>query len=224
VKYPGTPLQRGARGEAVLAVQAVLGVQATGLFGATTEECVVSFQRGRGLNADGVVGPATWTALFSPAPLVDLGEAALREAVARIGVRESPLGSNRGPEIDEWNRRAGVQVGSFWCMSFAWSMVDDAAKALGLPNPIFRTASCSRLFNWARAHGRIVAKPDPGDIFLCIGGEYGHYHTGFVAGPVAKGRFVTIEGNSNTSGSPNGVAVVRRPQGRPLASCHYVRL
>lgn len=223
--YPGTPLRLNSRGEHVKAVQLKLGVHQTGIYGPTTEQNVSTFQRGRGLDVDGIVGPLTWAALFTGAvQSTDLGELALKEAKARVGVREKPLGSNRGPEVDSWNRRVGVPLGSFWCASFLWCMIEDAAKEHGLGNPVLRTASCSALYRWAREHGRLVARPEPGDIFLCIGGDTGHYHTGFVAGSVSNGRFATIEGNGSAGGSANGVGVVSRPNGRRLESCHYVRI
>ncbi|HTE19600.1 MAG TPA: peptidoglycan-binding protein [Armatimonadota bacterium] len=229
MEYPGAPLRRDSTGEAVRAVQARLGVQLTARFGPTTEEVVATFQRGHGLEADGVVGPATWRALFVPevhpyGRQQDLGLAALEEAVARVGVRESPRGSNRGPEVDEYNRVAGAPPGSFWCMSFVQFCVDEAARKLDRRNPLHRTASCSALYRWAREQGRLAARPEPGDIFLCIGGERGHYHTGFVRKLLGGERFSTVEGNSNDDGSANGVEVAYRPQGRRLAACHYVRL
>ena len=224
MEFPGVDLRRGSRGEAVLAVQRRLGVQQTGLFGPTTEACVTAFQRARDLEVDGIVGPLTWAALFAPDVRPALGAAALAEARARIGVREQPLGSNRGPQVDEYLRRAGLGPGYFWCMAFVYYCVDEAARKLKVPNLLPRTASCSRLYRWARAHGRLVPHPAPGDIFLCIGGDTGHYHTGFVDGGLARERFPTVEGNSNAEGSANGIGVVRRPRGRRLASCHYVRI
>jgi peptidoglycan hydrolase-like protein with peptidoglycan-binding domain len=50
-------------GGAVAHVQKLLGVETTGVFGATTRATVERFQRTRGLDADGVVGPRTLAAL-----------------------------------------------------------------------------------------------------------------------------------------------------------------
>ena len=227
VPYPGTVQQRGSTDPSVKFIQARLGVEQTGLFGPTTEACVTAFQRSRGLDADGQVGPKTWKALFTdgePTAPSSIGRAALEEAISHVGVEETPRGSNRGARIDAWNERAGVPRGSFWCMSFVFAMVDDACKRRGVPNRMLQTASCSALYRWAKKHGKIVSRPERGDIFLCIGGERGHYHTGFVRQLLPNERFSTVEGNSNDDGSANGYEVAYRPNGRSLSSCHYVRL
>lgn len=60
----GRPVLRvGAKGEAVRTVQTLLMVKADGKFGATTQIAVRAFQRGAGLETDGVVGPLTWAEL-----------------------------------------------------------------------------------------------------------------------------------------------------------------
>lgn len=225
MNYPGTILKRNSEGEAVAAVQAALGVQQTKYFGPTTEENVTKFQRGHGLTPDGQVGPKTWNALFAPAlALTDLGAKALSLALRQVGVHEQPLGSNSSPLIDQWNQRAGEPEGSPWCAAFATSMIDDAAKALGVPNPVPLSGSSSALYRWARNAGRLVALPQPGDLALVIGGDTGHYHTLFCAGPPNGERFPTVEGNSNNDGSANGVEVAHRVPGRRLVTCHFVRL
>lgn len=70
--YPGTPLQLGSAGEAVLTIQGALNrisrnypaipkiSQLDGLFGPSTEDAVKAFQRIFNLNPDGIVGPSTW--------------------------------------------------------------------------------------------------------------------------------------------------------------------
>ena len=65
-------LRRGDRGETVRAAQLLLAGRgfscgvwgADGSLGAATEEALRSFQRARGLSADGLCGPATWAALL----------------------------------------------------------------------------------------------------------------------------------------------------------------
>ncbi|MEV6110861.1 DUF6777 domain-containing protein [Streptomyces sp. NPDC051940] len=66
-------LRSGSEGEAVVRLQraltAALGRTVTidGQFGPETEEAVIAYQSDRGLAADGVVGPQTWSALQSGA-------------------------------------------------------------------------------------------------------------------------------------------------------------
>lgn len=65
---PGAPpvLFRGSRGGAVKDLQRRLGMadwQVDGIFGSGTQAAVRAFQTGKGLTADGIVGPKTWAAL-----------------------------------------------------------------------------------------------------------------------------------------------------------------
>lgn len=59
----GRTVAEGDRGDAVRAVQTLLGVSVDGVFGSQTKSAVISFQRSKGLPADGVVGANTWAAL-----------------------------------------------------------------------------------------------------------------------------------------------------------------
>lgn len=74
--YPGSPLREGSTGSHVEQVQFWLGTLAMfdssipsiavdGRFGPATTAAVRAFQRSEGLTADGVVGRATWDALYS---------------------------------------------------------------------------------------------------------------------------------------------------------------
>ena len=63
---PGRPtLRRGMTGELTRQVQAKVGVNTDGKFGAKTEAAVRAFQRNHGLVPDGIVGPKTWRVLDS---------------------------------------------------------------------------------------------------------------------------------------------------------------
>jgi peptidoglycan hydrolase-like protein with peptidoglycan-binding domain len=57
-------LKRGDQGEEVRLLQQHLGIAADGLFGEVTRSTVMAFQRARGLQVDGVVGPETWLSLL----------------------------------------------------------------------------------------------------------------------------------------------------------------
>lgn len=72
---PNALLRQGSRGNDVITLQYLLNVVSEyyssvpapsqdGIFGSGTQQSVVAFQRTMGLNADGVVGPLTWQALY----------------------------------------------------------------------------------------------------------------------------------------------------------------
>lgn len=72
---PGSILRQGSSGPDVITLQYLLDVISEyypeipslaqdGIFGSGTRQSVIAFQRTMGLNADGVVGPLTWKALY----------------------------------------------------------------------------------------------------------------------------------------------------------------
>lgn len=238
-------LRNGSKGPDVTRLQTMLNktvnpspkLATDGDFGPKTEAAVKAYQKQHHLGVDGVVGEKTWGELeghhakpVGPAGIPpatheeagsDLVEKAVKIAVAENGVREEPLGSNRGAKVDAYNRTAGAPEGSFWCMSFVyWSFVH-ASQQLGKPNPMPKTAYCPFLYNWGRSHHKLVTTPERGDIFLVKGGPNGHKHTGIVTG-ANGGQFETVEGNTNNDGSHNGIGVFLRS--RKVSSCDFVRL
>ena len=54
-------LRRGLSGEPVRILQAKLGVNADGVFGQGTETALIEYQTANGLSADGIAGPDTFT-------------------------------------------------------------------------------------------------------------------------------------------------------------------
>ena len=62
--YPGKPLMKGSKGDAVKLVQAVVGAKPDGDFGPVTAVRVSTWQMGNGLKPDGIVGPVTWDKMF----------------------------------------------------------------------------------------------------------------------------------------------------------------
>jgi hypothetical protein len=228
-------LKRGVSNiEAVLRLQRRLNelgcgpIDEDGVFGAGTKSAVAMFQTRRGLLADGIVGPHTWAALFptvverAGSAVVEragsaIGAAALAVAVGQLGVREH--GMNRGPEIDEYVRRVGLDPAGqhAWCQAFVYWCFDEGAKRLGVANPCVRTASC--MDHWIGARQKALVVPaaaaaddpglvNPGAVFVI---DHGHDkgHVGFVE-RVHLGRLITIEGNTNVAGSREGDGIFRR--------------
>lgn len=173
---------------------------------------------GRPLTVDGEVGPATWSALFGAGTAAPAGSAlaraALRVAAGEVGAMEDPPGSNRGARVEQYLASTGTAPGNFWCMAFVYFCFREAAASLGVPVVFPRTAGC--IDAWTRAPGlrltRQAAMADPsrvlpGSVFILdFGGGAGH--TGFVEAN-SGGLLTTIEGNSNDSGSANGIGVFR---------------
>ncbi len=202
------------------------------LFGPRMKQAVKLFQARnvdnqlQPLKVDGEVGSLTWEALFGTqrVPQVEVKPKGLAAqvlaqagAAADAGVREQPRNSNRGPEVDEYLRRAGVPPGLAWCCAFTYWCFDEAAKGLGIDNPMYRTAGCLAHWNKAEAHGgtRLLAKDavadpgliQPGMVFIMdFGGGMGH--TGFVE-RVEGGYLHTIEGNTDASQTREGGGVYR---------------
>ena len=61
--YPGSYVQKGAKGEAVKFVQQQVKVAITGEFDEATHEAVEKLQAKHGLKVDGIIGPKTWAFL-----------------------------------------------------------------------------------------------------------------------------------------------------------------
>jgi CHAP domain/Putative peptidoglycan binding domain len=245
--YPGSPVGPGSTNEAaVRAIQTRLAelkipessglkkIEIDGAFGPATESAVKLFQaqsvdpNGNPLEVDGFVGPMSWATLFGAkiatvkatgSPLLD---AVIAKASAQVGVREQPLGSNRGPMVDKFIRASGLDPdrGSFaWCAAFLCWCFQEAAKDLGVTNPMPKTAGVLALWNKSGEKGllrisRALASQQPQLVtpgmffFLDTGGGTGHVGlVKSIQGVVLR----TIEGNTtDKSGSREGIGVFER--------------
>jgi hypothetical protein len=102
-----------------------------------------------------------------------------------------------------------------WCAGFVTFLLEQATQALSIGMPIAGSIRCDTLAAQAERAGiRITedeapAKLTPGSIFLVrrIVGDW--THTGIVT-EVHDDTFETIEGNTNDSGSREGVEVCAR--------------
>lgn len=140
------PLRLGSDGALVQAVQLRLrdlgyGLKGTGYFGNATDTAVEAFQKHAGLAADGIVGPATASALdaavvgargsiqVAGAPSAAGAEVSrplwLQAGLALIGTKEKP-GSGDNPVIIQWAKDEGGDVAAAythdsipWCALFA---------------------------------------------------------------------------------------------------------
>ena len=138
--------------------------------------------------------------------------------------KEMPKGSNKGPEVSQWLRDAGVAPGLPWCMAFVYGMFDEMSAQLGISNPLPKTAGVIAHWDATDPATRInisdvVKTPDllkPGMIFIMHRAQAGQSnlgHTGIVIStdPIKK-TFIAIEGNTNDIGSGEGDRVGINPR------------
>ncbi len=154
-------LKVGDKGAQVMALQTALNragstptLRADGVFGPNTKASVLTWQTAAGLPRTGEADEGTITALaraLPPAPASSsptsttppaivasagrLGVAVLARAVLDLGVREKG-GHNRGARIDEYNRNAGVALGSDYCGPGLMTWLAEACAATGLRAPL----------------------------------------------------------------------------------------
>ncbi|MXV52468.1 CHAP domain-containing protein [Pedobacter sp. HMF7647] len=230
--YPNRVIKEGETDQnIVIAIQQRLDelglgpFQFSGTFGPKTKAAVKLFQsthrdkNGVPLEMDGEIGAITWSVLFDKSPVVvsenppnNLLAEAIKVAKTQVGTMEEPPGSNKGVQVNKYLASVDCPPGSFWCAGFVYWCFNEAAKSLGVANPLFKTGGC--LDHWNNTNGRRIKALDAannpsliqaGSIFIINHGE-GKGHTGIVV--KEDGGFIhTIEGNSNPSGSSNGIGV-----------------
>jgi hypothetical protein len=88
--------------------------------------------------------------------------AAIDFALHHVDVCEDPIGSNRGPEIDEWCKEAGSPLGSYWCAIAVWK----ARKAGGLWVPTRDVGSCDEWVYQAFRANKVIHAPTHGAVVL----------------------------------------------------------
>jgi hypothetical protein len=127
------------------------------------------------------------------------GERTARRAASYVGVKERPLGSNRGPEVERWQAPWGIGTGWPWCGAFAAAMAawgitgreaDVHDQRLGTP-PIGHP-STAYMAQRARDQHAVIPHPVPGAFLIWPG-----THVAVCADYSPDGRHVvTYEGNS----------------------------
>jgi hypothetical protein len=138
--------------------------------------------------------------------------AVVQIAKQEIGVLEVPAGSNSGPRVNEYLHSVNLGPGYAWCAAFVYWCFEQASAQLNRVNPLVKTGGC--LQHWRVTKGlritpdEAVVDPSrivPGSVFIINCGK-GKGHTGLVVS-VDDGCIGTIEGNTNTHHSANGVGV-----------------
>lgn len=155
-------------------------------------------------------------------PTISRVDAVIAVAIACLPVREA--GENRGRFVDSIIEFAGERPTEPWCASFVYYC---GRLVCGSGWPLPKTRSCDVLLEFARSHGLLVTLPQRGDLFLVLKTDTDAVHVGFVEslrpdqGPNAFG---SLEGNTNTDGSSNGIGVFRNVRGKaPRTRYAFVR-
>jgi hypothetical protein len=141
---------------------------------------------------------ADW--LPSTTPLIQ--RVIVENAIRSIGTLEDPLGSNRGPEIDKMNLRAGVPLGSYWCASWAGAIWQDAGAEV--PE---HYASCDAWLQWGQSTGRFTRHTAAVGCVVLYGSGTDARHCGVIIRTAP--RILSVEGNTSveTGFERNGTAV-----------------
>ncbi len=232
MQYPNKTIKEGEPDKTiVLAIQNRLmelgfgSFEGTGVFGSKTKAVVKQFQAthrddmGNALEVDGKVGAITWAVLFGTVSVpasIDAPNIMLTQAIqiarSQVGVMEDPPGSNRGAEVNKYLHSVDCPPGSYWCAGFVYWCFKEAARNLNRENPLYKTGGC--LMHWNNSQGKKIRGAEaannpslvkPGQVFIIDHGS-GMGHTGIIE--KAEGGFIhTIEGNSNPTGSSNGIGV-----------------
>ncbi len=135
-----------------------------------------------------------------------LPEKSLEIIKSELGKEEIPRGSNWGPHVQKYLARVGIGFPAAWCMALMYWAFDEAAKSMGVVNPMYRTGGV--ILQWNKSYFKYgKLSPKPGDLFIMDYGK-GKGHTGIVE--KVEGIWIyTIEGNSNDEGSREGFEVCR---------------
>ena len=158
---------------------------------------------------DPAVGPASGIT-------TDFAKELVAVARTQVGVREKPMNSNRGPEVEPRYQRATWLDGTgwAWCAAFICYLFKTVSEK---PNIKYsfklpKTAGAYDFENWASANSKYIEiiKPPfkklyPGDV--CI---FKFSHIGLIVSEIKNGKVDTIEGNTDASGSREGGGVYEK--------------
>lgn len=140
-----------------------------------------------------------------------LSTKALAVAISQIGQDEKPHGSNWGKPVKDYLASVNINFPASWCMAFMYWCFREAAAILGVENTAVKTGGVLAAWNKAPKEAK---KKDPaiGAVFIMDLGK-GLGHTGIVE--KFDANFIwTVEGNTNDTGSREGIEVARRKRAR----------
>jgi len=140
---------------------------------------------------------------------MSLQEKALKMAITQLGQAEKPLGSNWGHPVQDYLKSVNIGFPASWCMAFVYWCFNEVSNS---NNPLVKTGGVLNAWNKADVKYKVTGDPQPGDIFIMDFGK-GLGHTGIVE-KVDSTFVYTIDGNTNDSGSREGIEVCRKQRPR----------
>src|SRR5215210_1913178 len=173
VREGGLPLQVGSHGDLVAHVQQALHITADGVFGPQTDLAVRSYQQAAGLEVDGIVGLATWGALF--------------ESHTASGA--SMGGSNVPPQVKQTVEQRLEQAGQDLSAQGQVQGVGEAGAGVGTPDSGTTTSSEGTVTTPTPVSGNAcgsstISSPVHGTVTSPFGPRSGRNHDGMdIAAP-----------------------------------------
>lgn len=141
----------------------------------------------------------------------DLSDKALEVAITQIGQDEKPHGSNWGQPVKSYLVSVGIDFAASWCMAFVYWCFEGAAFELKVKNTAIKSAGVLNVWTLV-IPSKKSNSPSIGSVFIM---DFGHGlgHTGIVE-KFDQNFVYTIEGNTNDTGSREGIEVCRRKRSR----------
>lgn len=147
-----------------------------------------------------------------------VADEAVRIAVAYIGNKEIPAGSNAGPFVEACLKTVGLGKGFPWCAAFTYRVFNEACALAGVANFLPRTGHVLTCWRDTVVDRKISAKNATKDTIkpgylgiMNYGGGRGHIFIVESVSVTDKGlTFHTIEGNTDAGGSRTGGMVCRQ--------------
>lgn len=141
----------------------------------------------------------------------NLSDKALSIAITQVGQDEKPHGSNWGHPVQDYLHSVGIDFPASWCMSFVFWCYQEAATQLQGINSAIKSGGVLNVWNKADSAIRATV-PSVGSVFIMDHG-HGLGHTGIVE-KFDDNFIYTVEGNTNDTGSREGIEVCRHKRTR----------
>ena len=144
--------------------------------------------------------------MIIPPTLPALNAAIIRRAQSDLPIVESPLGSNRSPEIDALCAQFGVPLASYWCALWAAAVWQDAGAEIPPTKGDSHPARAESWHQWAKKTGRFSTTPSLGAAVLYGTSQHAE-HIG-VCVVALEPILLDFEGNTSFDGLYNRNGII----------------